>query len=339
MPELVRASLLSGYLQLVDELGFDPTNLLRALKIPRLAFTDREHVLDQRAACELLERSAKTFDCPDFGIRLTARQDISAAGPLALVIRNCATLGEAFVDIARYLTVLGSAPRLTIHRRRGSNDYLISTEIWIKSPTAYPQTMELFVSAMRQIMRLLSEGTAHPKVVFFQHAAISKPAAYRRALAAPVTFSHPFAGLVISSPDWVRTIQGGNAEVHRIARDYLDLQSTFTSTLSSRVARLITTLLASGRCSRAEIADVLHIHPRTLIRRLAAEGESFEKILEQERAALAKRLLGQNVPLNQIAAFLGYSEQSSFTRSCRRWFDDSPSATRRRLRKAASRSL
>ena len=118
MAELVRASLLSGYLELVDELGGDPTNLLRALKIPRRAFVDREHLLGQHAACELIERSAKTFGCPDFGIRLTARQDISAAGPLAVVIRNSATLGEAFVDIARYLIFLGSAPRLTVHQRR-----------------------------------------------------------------------------------------------------------------------------------------------------------------------------------------------------------------------------
>ena len=336
MAELIRASLLSGYVELVDELGGDPAKLLRALKIPRRAFTDSEQLLDQKAACELLERSAEKFDCPDFGMRLTARQDISAAGPLAVVIRNCATLGDAFTDIARYLIVLGSAPRLTVHQRQQSNDYLMSTELWVQNPTAFPQTMELFVSAMHQIMSVLSRGRAHPKAVFFQHAAISKQAMYRRVFAAPVTFSHPFAGLVISSSNWVHRIAGGNSQVHQIARAYLDLQSKFQANLTSQVSRLASTLLATGKCKRAEVADLLNVHPRTLIRRLSEEGVTFEAIVERERASFAQRLLRQqDLPLGQIAALLGYSEQSSFTRSYRRWFDESPSSTRRRQRAVA----
>ncbi len=333
MAERIRAAFLSGYLDLAEELGGDPAKLLRALGITRQALLGGDQILDQRAASQLLERSAATFACPDFGLRLVARQDLSIIGPLALAMRNCASLGDAFHDLARYLIVFGSAPRVRVEKLPKSKDILIRTELWMQSSGSYPQTMELFVGAMVRILQILSEGRAHPKAIFFQHPVISRREIYRRALLGPVTFSHGLSGLVISFADWSRAVEGGDSEVHKIARAYLDQQLTSgAADLAAQVRRLVATLLASGRCSRQEIAETLNIHPRTLVRRLAEGAASFEGLVEQERAALAERLLAEKrIPLGQVAALLGYSEQSSFTRSCRRWFNESPSSARRRL--------
>ncbi len=341
MAELIRASFLSGYLELVDELGGDPTSLLRAQKIPRRALLDPARMLEQRAVSGLLERTAAAFRCPDLGIRLSARQDISVAGPLAVVMRNCATVGDAFRDVARYLNLFGPAPHVVVDKIPGTKDSLVRTELWMQSPGVYPQTMELFVSGMHMILRSLTDGRARAKAVYFPHAAISPLETYRRAFTGPVTFSHSFAGLAISSTEWARPIEGRNSEVHQIAHAYLDLQlKSSPADLTSQVRRLVATLLASGKCARAEVADALNLHPRTLSRRLAEEGVTFEDVVEQERAAVAERLLSQrDVPLSQIAALLGYSEPSTFTRSVHRWFKESPSAARQRLLKSTNRRV
>ena len=66
------------------------------------------------------------------------------------------------------------------------------------------------------------------------------------------------------------------------------------------------------------------MHPRTLQRR-AREGTTFEAIKDEVRRDLAQQYLSQpELPLTQITALLGYSEQSAFGRSCRRWFDMTP---------------
>jgi AraC-like DNA-binding protein len=74
------------------------------------------------------------------------------------------------------------------------------------------------------------------------------------------------------------------------------------------------------------------MHPRTLQRRLREEGTTFEAIKDGARQDLAQRYLSQpDVPLTQITALLGYSEQSALGRSCRRWFCTTPREMRARL--------
>jgi AraC-like DNA-binding protein len=50
-----------------------------------------------------------------------------------------------------------------------------------------------------------------------------------------------------------------------------------------------------------------------------------QQLIEQERREQAARYLAEpGLHLNQIAALLGYSEQSTLNRSCRRWFGKTP---------------
>ena len=71
------------------------------------------------------------------------------------------------------------------------------------------------------------------------------------------------------------------------------------------------------------------MHPRTLHRRLAREGARFEEIKDEVRREMARSLIAQaGLSMTQIAGALGYAEQSALSRSCVRWFGDSP----RRLR-------
>ena len=90
--------------------------------------------------------------------------------------------------------------------------------------------------------------------------------------------------------------------------------------------------MGTGTCSRGEVAKALHMHPRTLQRRMREEGTTFEAIKDEARRDLAQRYLSQpDLPFTQITALLGYSEQSAFGRSCRRWFDMTPREARARL--------
>ena len=67
------------------------------------------------------------------------------------------------------------------------------------------------------------------------------------------------------------------------------------------------------------------MHERTLQRRLGAHGLYFEKVIDQLRRMRAADYLPHTaLPLSQVAALLGYREQSSFNRACRRWFDATP---------------
>ena len=91
--------------------------------------------------------------------------------------------------------------------------------------------------------------------------------------------------------------------------------------------------------SLAEAAASVGLSERTLVRRLGESGESFTRLVEQERRKLALLLLrNPDLPLQEIAESLGYPDSGRFGRAFRKWFDDSP-ARYRRIRLAPPRTV
>ena len=75
---------------------------------------------------------------------------------------------------------------------------------------------------------------------------------------------------------------------------------------------------------------------RTLQRRLEEEASSFVQLLSDTRRELAEQYLSRlQMTLEQAAYLLGFSEQSSFFRACKRWFGVPPGEYRRHLLQAA----
>jgi AraC-like DNA-binding protein len=68
---------------------------------------------------------------------------------------------------------------------------------------------------------------------------------------------------------------------------------------------------------------------RTLSRRLAGEGTSFDEILDRLRHDLAQRYItASNLSLGEIAFNLGYANQPAFTTAFKRWSGKSPGELR-----------
>ena len=87
--------------------------------------------------------------------------------------------------------------------------------------------------------------------------------------------------------------------------------------------------LAHGRADPERLASLIGVSERTLQRRLQDQGRSFSAVVDEFRHGEAVRLL-QDKRLHpvQIAARLGYAEQTSFTRAFRRWTGEAPGAWR-----------
>ena len=90
--------------------------------------------------------------------------------------------------------------------------------------------------------------------------------------------------------------------------------------------------LDSGRPSLGAVADELNTSVRTLQRRLAAAGWTYNDIVDDVRFAVARqRMARPDTPLKAVAAELGFSEQASFTRAFRRWIGLTPREYRRQI--------
>jgi AraC-like DNA-binding protein len=84
------------------------------------------------------------------------------------------------------------------------------------------------------------------------------------------------------------------------------------------------------QASLSGAARAMHTTPRTLIRRLEADGTSFQSIKDALRRDLAIRHLQTgNRSVEAIAQDVGYSSAASFHKAFQRWTGKSPSSYRR----------
>lgn len=74
-----------------------------------------------------------------------------------------------------------------------------------------------------------------------------------------------------------------------------------------------------------EAAERLAMSPRTLIRRLVAEGVTYQSLLDESKSEMACWLLkNTKQPMSAIAERLGFVDDTNFSRSFRRWRGSTP---------------
>ena len=88
----------------------------------------------------------------------------------------------------------------------------------------------------------------------------------------------------------------------------------------SRVRRALRAQSAPRLLNVETLAERLSVSPRSLSRRLAAEGTTFSVLVDEVLYERAQLLLSRpSTTLAQVADALGYAELSSFCRAFRRW--------------------
>ena len=330
---MVRAGGLRGYATLMRDLGADPAPLLRRYRIPSGALTDEDALLPLRACVRLLEASAIETDCPDFGLRMSQLQDIGVLGPLAIVLQNAPSVGEAWDYTARHLFVQSPGLVMGIHHNSSMIEGAaeMTAEIQLTNLPSQRQTIDLCLGGIHRITRALAGQQYRLQAVALPHAPMADIAVYKRFFGAPIFTEQPRAALHVSRETLRADLRGVNPALRRIMEDYVARHYRDPGqSVSARVRHALRHTFGTPQGSKTKIADLLALHPRTLQRHLASEGTTFEAIREEARKDATMHYLQQTaIPLSQLAHQLGFSEQSALTRSCRRWFGLPPSVLRR----------
>ena len=333
MGSLIRSTNMWGYPDLVRELGGDPGPLLARCHLAPGVENEEDAFVSIEAFVRLLETSAAELDCPDFGLRLAQWQGLDILGPIAVMARNAQTVLGGLEAIGRYLHVHSPALKLTVAPRRGVPELRFTYEVIERPPLRTPQGFELSAANLIRMLSFLGGPDAHPSAFAFTHDQLGPDAAYEAALGCPVSFGQAWCGFDLPVSLGARRIDNADPETRRIATKYLESQYLPSDALlSARVTDLARRLLPTGQCSVEAIADHLGLHPRTLQRQLASEGVTCQDVIEQARRDQAAKYLAEpRFLLSQIAGLLGYAEQSTLNRSCRRWFGRTPRQYRAEL--------
>ncbi|MFV0576835.1 MAG: AraC family transcriptional regulator ligand-binding domain-containing protein [Vibrio sp.] len=105
---------------------------------------------------------------------------------------------------------------------------------------------------------------------------------------------------------------------------------TSDQSLSYEVKLIVKDLIGNLNVSIESVSERMHMTPRTLMRKLKLEGQSFQAIKNSVRKEKAISLLvyHQN-SINEIAYLTGFSDQSVFTKTFHRWTGLTPNTYRK----------
>jgi AraC-like DNA-binding protein len=329
---LIRAAALQGFDPVVRELGGDPGALLRRHGLPARATDRPESMISLPRLARTMETAARDLDCPDFGLRVGGRQDPTMLGMLAVVLQGAGTVGGALVDATRYLSAHSPAYRLVLEDPDPVQADAVAVHFEVDLAPGVPirQLIDGCVASLLTMARHLTGQAVGPVAVSLPHTPVAPRSRYRALLAGPVEFEQTAAVVHVPKRLLETDIRGARPDLRRLAIAHLArFHPPRSDRVSDRVRAALQATLGANRGTRVEIADLLDLHPRTLQRRLDAEGTTFDALrLDVYRTATWRLLADTSIPFAQAAPAVGFSEQSAMNRSVRRWFGLTPTQIR-----------
>lgn len=341
--DAIHGDMLRGFGELLGELGGDAETALRQVGIgPRpgpAAVAGETNRASYRQFVLLLENAAAELECPDFGMRLALRQaGMALAGPLRDGMRNSRSFGDAMRFACDHSYAHSLAAWIWMKPTYSGSGTVVGHDILLEGLPQRAQAMEYILLVGNLATLSLTEGRVRARRVLFRHQPLSPPALYRRHFGCEVRFGRGADAVIYSHDDFACPIPAPDPGTRASAAHLLESRFTRRKPPTHADVRgIVTHVLGTEHCTREGVATQLGLHPRTMVRRLAAEGTSFQRIKDEvRRDRLLDLVRHTRLDFTAISERLGLAEQAVLTRLCRKWFEMSPTGLRAVLRKATS---
>lgn len=264
-------------------------------------------------------------------LRVGATMRCADYGAFGLAWKSATHLGGSCERAARYARVLTS---VTTYEVRDADEgvYLYLHRDGDRSTLGLRLSNEASIASIAAISQEVSTSTFQPLAIYFKHAAPGPTAAHERHFGCPVHFGMEKDALLIAHDAMRAPNRVGDPSIVKFFDMHLEEElSKFDddASLERRVRMQISQSLSQGIPTVSSIANFLGMSGRTLQRRLADRGYSFQALVDESRRQLAERLLQEtDYPLAEIAFLTGFSEQSAFNRAFKRWAGQTPRSFR-----------
>ncbi len=302
--------------------GADVDALGLRFSLPPDAHTRRTVPVRMRDWSALLDALAAQLAEPALGLRLGGELVPDAYDLAELTARACPNVGEALARLVRYASLIHE--RMALRLREEGGVTVLTHSVLGEPRGAGRHVSELALAWILRQLRAASDPALAPVRVDFVHArprdlaplhacfrtqelefgcaedALHLPAS---ALAQPVRSHDP------------RLLATAEALAEQALKEHapaFDLIAAVNAKLREQLPR--------GTPTLADVAERMHMAPRTLQRRLDEQGVQFSELLDLLRAERAKALLKDgSSSLTEIAFSLGFHDLATFSRAFKRW--------------------
>jgi AraC-like DNA-binding protein len=315
----------------VSELGGDPDALLAEVGLSRVYFQDPENTIGLRTAGRLLRLARETTRCNHVGLLIGQRTTMSFMGAIGFLMKASPTVGDAWQAVTTYLGVHDRGAVATVEI--GPRLTTISYAVQVPGVEDVEQIYSVATAIACNMMREMCGAEWRAEEIQFSFAARTVNL-FQKFFRAPILFNAERSCLVISSASLSHPLRTVDPLLHRMMSERMQaLAAKGPASMLDRARQQLAKMVLLPGCNAATLANRLGISERTLFRRLADEGASFQSLRDEACRNTAYELLtNTDRRAVDVATILGYSDPAAFTRAFRRWSGTTPAAWRTETR-------
>ncbi|MBD8656266.1 AraC family transcriptional regulator [Oxalobacteraceae sp. CFBP 13730] len=278
----------------------------------------------------LLDAGARLTNDPFFGLHVGENVRPATYSAYGLMLLASSSFGHALALAQRYESLahdLGRS-RLTIEGPHALHEWIS------RYPDATRHLAESVYAGIRLFGSWMAGQALTPQAMHFRHADPGHGHdEYLRVLGVVPTFDAPCHGAAFDVALLAMPVPNADTSLFSVLHQHAErLLAQRTITVDGIVAQVTTALtprLPEGQARLVPVAAELGLSARTLQRKLADAGSSFQQVLDAVRFALAQDYLQRReLGLADIAFLLGFQDQSAFTHAFREWSGINPGAWR-----------
>jgi AraC-like DNA-binding protein len=300
--------------------GLDPQKLYQSNL--RTQFSAQPHFW--KAAVEL-------SGDPCIGLHLGEKMPVYKGQILEYLFLSSATFGDGLRRVISYQRLISDA----LHGQLSEHPRPCLTSYFAEHQYATSHLAEAMVLGLIKSFQAVTDGAFKAEKIVFNHAPNTNLDEYQRIFQCEVEFNAPsfqlhFAPEILNYRSLNAVPELLNLHVKAADQHLARLQQQdFVRLVRTQIAAL----LESAEVTLEKVAEQLEITPRNLRHQLNSAETSFQRLLNEHRRSLAKRLLSQtDEEISEIVYLTGFSEPSTFYRAFKRWEGTTPIEYRKRAK-------
>ncbi|HQV33076.1 MAG TPA: AraC family transcriptional regulator [Calditrichia bacterium] len=309
----------------------DKPDLLRSVGIDPDGPPDASHMVTARDYYAFLERlTTLDRDPTTLPLRVGATMRCDEYGAFGLAWKSAPNLRGSYERAERYARMLTSVSSYEVEKTKGGA-YMHLHRAGERR-LGLRLSNEATIASITAISREVSTVPFQAEAVFFRHPAPASLAGHEDYFGCPVYFDSDRDALLVSRETLQNPNRLGDESIARFFDNHLEGEISRLEDdgdLAGRVRGQVSQALSEGVPRISDVAGQLGMSGRTLQRKLADQGYSYQSLVDEARRHLAGQLLREtDYALVEVAFMTGFSEQSAFSRAFKRWEGQTPRSYR-----------
>jgi AraC-like DNA-binding protein len=293
-------------------------------------------VVARAQVCALLRGLARASGEALIGFHLGPAAEPQRLGPSGAALFAGATLRDCLALHARHMPDLQCGVAMAVIERGGQAHWIHRTRD--SDPEMAAHLTEGIAAFVAKAIRAIVGDPDAGLMVTFPHRPLASMARYEDALGCAVAFRSgrdldiAFDAALLDRRNVLQRIAIPSPDDQRGGGTLAEPGAADESELLEVLRAIIGAAALAGPPSLRQAALTLGLSPRSLQRRLAGMGATWEVLVDEWRCETAMAKLGD--PANRVGAVarsLGYSDPAHFDRAFRRWTGDTPTLFRKGL--------